>query len=226
MSGGPNVTDLERLYANRFSESDREAKQNLWRTLCQDFLKHYIPKDATVLDLGAGYCDFLNHINASRRIAVDLNPDTERFAAPGVEVHRLPLERLGDVAAPGTVDLAFASNVFEHLRGPDSLLEILAATFQALKPGGRLLILQPNIRLVGASFWDFVDHTLPLTEKGMCEALTMTGFTIEEVRARFLPYTTKGRHPKSPLLLRIYLKIRPLQWLLGKQMFLVARRPL
>lgn len=225
MSGGPNVTDLERLYANRFSEGDRREKGALWETLCRSFLQRYVPRDGSVLDLGAGYCDFINHIIAARRIALDLNPDTERFAAPGVEVHRIPLERLGEVVAPGTLDMAFASNVFEHLRGPDALLEILAAVHAALRPGGTILVLQPNIRLVGAAFWDFVDHTLPLTEKGMEEALTMSGFAMVERRARFLPYTTKGRLPKWSPLLRIYLALRPLQWLLGKQMFLVARRP-
>ena len=121
--------------------------------------------------------------------------------------------------------MAFASNVFEHLRGPDTLLEVLAAVREALRPGGILMIMQPNAARVGMRFWDFVDHTLPLTEKGMEEALTMSGFQMVENRARFLPYTTKSRLPKSAPLLRIYLWLRPIQWLLGKQMFLVAKRP-
>jgi SAM-dependent methyltransferase len=221
----PNVTDLDRLYANRFSESERLAKSRLWKILCDSFLSRYIPPRSAVLDIGAGYCDFSNNIVASRRIAVDLNPDTVRHAAEGVEVHLLPLERLGEAASPNSLDVAFASNVFEHLRGPDSLLEILEAVRVALKPGGTLLILQPNARRVGMAFYDFVDHTLPLTEKGMAEALSMSGYEIIENRARFLPYTTKSRTPKTAFLLRLYLRFRPLQWLLGKQMFLVARKP-
>ena len=222
---GPNITELDRLYANRFSEPERLAKSRLWKILCDSFLSRYIPPRATVLDIGAGYCDFSNNIAASRRIAIDLNPDTVQHAADGVEVHLLPLERLGEAAPPDSVDLAFASNVFEHLRGPDSLLEILEAVRVALKPGGTLLILQPNARRVGMAFYDFVDHTLPLTEKGMAEALSMSGFEIVENRARFLPYTTKSRTPKAAFLPRLYLRLRPLQWLLGKQMFLVARKP-
>ena len=220
-----NIRDLERLYANRFSDAERAAKSRLWKVLCGSFLSRYVPQNATVLDLGAGYCDFLNNIQALRKIAIDLNPDTGKYAGPGVEVYLLPLEQLGNAAAPNTVDVAFASNVFEHLRGPESLLEILAAVYLALKPGGVLMILQPNVRRVGMAFWDFVDHTLPLTEKGMAEALSMTGFTIVENRARFLPYTTKSRTPKSEFLLRAYLWFRPIQWVLGKQMFLVARKP-
>jgi SAM-dependent methyltransferase len=118
-----------------------------------------------------------------------------------------------------------ASNVFEHLRDPDALLEVLEAVRQALRPGGRLIVMQPNIRAVGARFWDYFDHTLPLTEKGMAEALRVSGFQLLEWRARFLPYTVKGQLPTWPWLVRLYLKL-PLAWrIFGKQMLLVARRP-
>jgi SAM-dependent methyltransferase len=223
-SNKPNVNELSRLYANRFSAQERTAKLAIWKTLCEAFLSRYIRPEETVLDVGAGYCDFINNIEVSRKIAIDLNPDTLRCADPDVEVHLLPLERLGEAVSPGSLDVAFASNVFEHLRGPDTLLEILAAIYQALRPGGRIIIMQPNARKVGMAFWDFVDHTLPLTEKGMQEALTMSGFEMVENRASFLPYTTKSRLPKSTTLMRLYLWCRPIQWILGKQMFLVAKR--
>lgn len=215
---------LDRLYAARFPERERRARAQQWRTLCEHFFARYVPPGATVLDLGAGYCDFINHIRGARRIAIDLNPETPRAAAPGVEVHSLPLSALGSVVAPGSVDVAFASNVFEHLRSPDALLEVLGAVREALRPGGRLLVLQPNVRLLGGKFWDFFDHTLPLTEKGMAEALTLAGLHVVESRARFLPYTTKSRLPQAPFLVRLYLACPPAQWLLGKQMLLVSER--
>src|SRR5262249_43275364 len=162
---------LHRIYSKRFSETDRAAKAKLWRTLHDAFFRRYIPVGGVVLDLGAGYCDFINQVRARRRLAIDLNPDTVHAAAPGVEVLSIPLDRLGEAIAPNSVDLAFASNVFEHMRGPDALLVVLRTLRSVLKPGGRLMIMQPNIRIVGGAFWDFVDHTCPLTEKGMAEAL-------------------------------------------------------
>jgi SAM-dependent methyltransferase len=216
---------LDDLYANRFPAPDRVQKTRLWQTLCAAFFSRYVSPGDTVLDVGAGYCDFINHVNARRRIAVDLNPDTRRHAAPDVEVLSLDLESLHTRIAPASVDLAFASNVFEHLRSPDALLAVLQSIATVLKPLGRLVILQPNIRHVGAAFWDFFDHTLPLTEKGMAEAVRVAGFQLREVRSRFLPYTTKSLLPQWSWLVRAYLVARPAQWLLGKQMLVVAQKP-
>jgi SAM-dependent methyltransferase len=222
----PSALDggLDRLYANRFTAADRRAKERAWRVIGSDFLQRYIAPDAAVLDLGAGYCEFLNAIRAGRKVAVDLNPDTKAAAGPGVEVLAIPFDRLGGALPPASLDVVFASNVFEHLRSPDALIELLGVARALLRPGGSLLIMQPNIRCVGAAFWDYVDHTLPLTEKGMAEALRLAGFEVVECRARFLPYTFKSRLPAWPGLVRLYLRLRPAHWLFGKQMFLVARR--
>jgi SAM-dependent methyltransferase len=218
------ATTLSELYAARFSAADREAKSRLWQVLWDAFFARYVAPDACVLDVGAGSCELINAVRARRRIAIDLNPDLERFAAPGVETHVAELSRISGVVAPGSVDVAFASNVLEHLRGPEALLDVLGAVRSALAPRGRLIIVQPNVRATGGAFWDFFDHTLPLTEKGMAEALVLAGFRIVESRARFLPYTTKSRLPQSLALVRLYLALRPAQWLLGKQMLIVAER--
>ncbi len=215
---------LDRLYAARFPKAERRARIELWKTLCDSFFAHYVTPSATVLDLGAGYCDFINQIRASRRIAIDLNPETPNAAAPGVEVHSIALPELGSVIKAESVDLAFASNVFEHLRSPDDLLRVLGAVRAALRPGGRLIVMQPNVRLVGGRFWDFFDHTLPLTEKGMAEALTLAGLRVTESRARFLPYTTKSGIPQASSLVRLYLAFPPAQWILGKQFLVIGER--
>lgn len=223
---GDLSSEMDHLYAERFHHDEREAKARLWRVICDAFFSHYVPKDGCVVDLGAGYCDFINNVSAQRKIAVDFNPDTARFAAPGIEVYQLPLECLSDCVDQATVDLAFASNVFEHLRSPDALLKVLSEVRTALRPGGRIIIMQPNVRAVGGAFWDFFDHTLPLSERGMAEALRVARFRVIECRARFLPYTTKSRLPRWECLVRLYLRIRPAQHLLGKQMLVVAERPL
>ena len=78
-----------------------------------------------------------------------------------------------------------------------------------LRPGGRLLILQPNIRYAYREYWDFLDHHVALSHVSMVEALALTGFTPTEVRPRFLPFTTKSALPQWPILIRIYLRFPP-----------------
>ena len=91
--------------------------------------------------------------------------------------------------------------------------------------GGRVIVLQPNIKLVGAAYWDFIDHHVALTETSLVEAATFAGFTTEDVIQRFLPYSVKGKLPAHPTLVRAYLAFRPAWWFLGKQTLYVGRRP-
>ena len=119
----------------------------------------------------------------------------------------------------------FASNVFEHFRSTEDLLAALREVRRVLRPGGRILVLQPNIRFAYREYWDYLDHHLPLSDRSMREALELAGLRVDHVRPRFLPYTVKSRMPRWPVLLRVYLRCAPLHLVFGKQMFLVATRP-
>ena len=213
---------LKDLYARRFGPEERAQKQALWKVLCKSFLQRYVSESDVVVDLGAGYCEFINNIHCGRKIAVDLNEDTRQYAAQDVTVLLEPADVLS--LEDATVDVAFASNLFEHLPSKEVLTAVLAEIHRVLRPGGRLLVLQPNIRYAYKEYWDYFDHYLPLSHLSLSEALQLEGFRIEEVRPRFLPYTVKSRFPKFGPLVRLYLRLRPLQMLLGKQMFLVASK--
>jgi ubiquinone/menaquinone biosynthesis C-methylase UbiE len=209
---------LARLYRRRFSPDDLKEMESVWRVLVSDFFQKRIDPGSTVVDVGAGACLFINSVRAARRIAVDANPDLPLRAAPGVETvvsSDLRLRELPD----GTVDCVFLSNFLEHLDDYLAALTLLTAVNRVLRPGGSVMILQPNFRLVPRRYFDFVDHRLILTDASLVEALEVTGFTIREMRVRFLPYTSKSRLPKLPWLVRIYLWLRPAQWLLGGQTF-------
>src|SRR3981081_2302919 len=88
---------------------------------------------------------------------------------------------------------------------------------QLRTPNGRVLVLQPNIRLVGGRYWDFIDHKVALTERSLQEAASVAGFTTVEMITRFLPFSTKSRLPQHPALVRAYLAFRPAWLLMGKQ---------
>ena len=214
---------LQRIYENRFPPREIEAMRGVWRVLVRDFFQRRMRRDATVLDVGAGACLFINEVDARRRIAIDANPNLVHFAAAGVEAivtQDLSLTEVPD----GSVGHAFLSNVLEHMPDFLGVLGLLGAIHAKLEPGGTLLILQPNFRLLPGRYFDFIDHQVILTDASLREALESVGFEIAEQRIRFLPFTSKSALPKWPWLVRLYLKLRPAQWLFGKQTFVVARK--
>ena len=216
--------DLTVLYKNRFDEKDLPRKKAVWKVLCNEFLQRFVDPADTVVDVACGYGEFINNIAAGRKIAVDLNLEARDLLDPGVEFHQRSATELAAVV-PGIADVVMTSNFLEHLPNKQVLEEFLDQVLAALKPGGRYLILGPNLRYLPGQYWDFYDHHLGLTDRSLCEVLKLRGFEVERCIDRFLPYTTQGALPTHPLLVSIYLKV-PLAWrLLGKQFFIVAAKP-
>lgn len=217
------LEDLRRVYAARFAATEAR-RQVVWAALCRYAFQTYVPTNGTVLDLGAGTCDFINHISARRRIAVDMLPSVLAHAADGVEAF------VGDARAltqipDESVDLVFSSNFFEHLPDVDALLDVLTECHRTLTEAGSLVVLMPNARNIPGPFWDFLDHRLPLTDRSLCEALRLRGFVPTLVRPRWLPYTMQGnRVPVRGWFVRAYLAFPPLWRIFGKQMLVVAEK--
>lgn len=215
------------IYTSRFSSSEEVTRQATWRVLTSEFLQQFVPADGTVLDIGAGDSLFLKNIKAKRRIAVDLSEHVHALAQHGIEVLQVPATELGSHVR-GAVDTVFMSNFLEHLPNKSLLLEILTAVKDVLKPGGKVMILQPNIRYVGPAYWDYIDHHIALTEHSLAEALEVTGYRIERMIPRFLPYTAKStlghaaKGRRTEQLVRLYLKMPFLWRFFGGQTFVVA----
>lgn len=150
-----------------------------------------------------------------------MDPDLSKRAGPDVQIRIGPAHDLSWLES-GSVDVVFASNVFEHFLAKDDVLRALKEGHRVLRPGGKFLILKPNIRFLYDQYWDFFDHHLPFSDRAMMEGLVIAGFEVVEARPRFLPYTTKSALPAWPILVRTYLRVPFLQRVLGKQMFLVA----
>jgi SAM-dependent methyltransferase len=215
---------LKEVYEQRFSREDQAGKDAIWQELGR-FLQRYIVPGARVVDIACDLGYFIRHVAAADRWATDIR-DVGEGLPKDVHFVRASGLDLADVLPNNHFDLAFFSNYLEHLSSTEAVLEQLRVTFSILKPGGRVLILQPNIRLIGGAYWDFIDHQTALTEKSLAEAAVMAGFTTEKVITRFMPYTTKSRLPQHPLLVRAYLNFPPAWLVFGKQTLYLGEKPL
>jgi SAM-dependent methyltransferase len=214
---------LKEVYEHRFDVADQAAKEAIWGELGR-FFQRYVKPGARVVDIACDLGYFIRNVKAAERWATDIR-DVGGSLPQDVHFVRASGLDLAGVMPNDYFDLAFFSNYLEHLPSTEAVLQQLRVTFSLLKPGGRVLILQPNIRLIGGSYWDFIDHQTALTEKSLGEAATMAGFKTKQVITRFMPYTTKSRLPQHPMLVRAYLSFPPAWWLMGRQTLYLGEKP-
>ena len=217
------------IYNQRFSSKEDQTRSAVWKILCSEFFNKYVLPTHTVVDLGAGDGHFVSNIKAAKKIAVDISPHVKELEKKGIDVVQSAATEFADKLEE-PADVVFMSNFLEHLPNKRVLLDVLDECYQALKPGGRVIILQPNIRFVGVAYWDYIDHHIALTEKSLVEALEVAGFDVINLIPRFLPYTAKSNlgkavgGGKNDWLMRLYLKLPFLWRLFGQQTLVVARR--
>jgi SAM-dependent methyltransferase len=214
--------ELQQAYAMRF-EQTAQYRIAVWKILTATFFSRWIPESSVILDLGCGWGEFINQINAKRKYGMDLNPASPSKLAQDVTF----LDQ--DCSAPWDIpdaylDVVFTSNFFEHLPSKESLRRTLDQAFRCLKPDGRLICLGPNIKFLPGSYWDFWDHFLPLTELSLKEGLELAGFEIDFLTDRFLPYSMSQGFTLPLPFLRLYLRFPFLWRFAGKQFLIVARK--
>ncbi len=209
--------DAEAYFATRLTYDKK--RDVLWQTLTHEFFSQYIDAGDTVVELGAGWCDFINNVEAKRRIAVDLWPGIADRVGPGVEAIVSSATDLSGIET-NTVNVVFASNLLEHLTH-EQIDELLDHARRILVPGGRLILVQPNYRLCAKNYFDDFTHVSVWSDIGMSTFLESRGWELEEVQGRFLPLTVKSRLPVSSKLISAYLR-SPIKPLAG-QMLLIAK---
>jgi cyclopropane fatty-acyl-phospholipid synthase-like methyltransferase len=202
------------------SRLTQDPKRNVvWGALWHYYFRHHIGDQDTVLDLGCGYGEFINNVKAKRRIALDMWADFPQHMATGVETITAPVTDLSALDN-GSVDYAFASNLFEHIT-QDDLAAVLGGLRDKLSKSGQVTMLQPNYRYCASEYFDDYTHVSIWSHISLADFLTAQGFEVTAVHPRFLPLTVKSRLPVWPPLIGAYLMspVKPM----GKQMLLSAR---
>jgi len=210
--------ELQQQYSRRFA-AQRDYRYRVWTVLTRDFFQPWVHGTAAVLDLGCGWGEFINQIQAGRRYGMDLNSESPQHLQTDVVFFsqdcstRWPL-------GEGELDVVFTSNFFEHLPDKAALRKTIEEAYRCLKPGGRLICMGPNIQCVPGAYWDFWDHFIPLTE-----VLELVGFRVERTVGRFLPYSMSTGFTPPTWVVAVYLRMPWLWRWFGKQFLVVARKP-
>jgi hypothetical protein len=213
--------DYQRLYEYRFRAVAQGRRDDVWAAVAP-MLYERMNRPERILDPAAGRCEFINAVPSPERWAVDAVAYEEGIARQGTRLivsdvmkADLPREYFGGV---------FVSNFLEHLPSQEAVAGFLERMHECVSPGGRIAIMGPNFRFCAREYFDYADHTVILTERGVEEHLYAAGFSIVAVYPKFLPYTFSGRLPSHPALVRAYLRF-PVAWrMLGKQFLVIAER--
>jgi ubiquinone/menaquinone biosynthesis C-methylase UbiE len=207
------MNEWSEYYRQRFQADPRRAVT--WQIIA-GYLQKEVPAGATVLELGAGYCDFINNIRAKRKLALDVAENVRDAASSDVGTCR----KL-DFTGEQSVDVVFASNLLEHLP-IEHVWETLSEVRRVLKPGGKIILIQPNYRYAFRHYFDDYTHVTVFSDVSLTDALKVAGFKVLRVRPRFLPLTLKSRLPVIRALVRLYLwsPVKPL----AGQMLVVAQK--
>jgi SAM-dependent methyltransferase len=139
-------------------------------------LRSLVAPPARLLDVGAGRGRFVASARAAGYDASGIDPSTRGAAGP---VTRARVEEAA--FATGSIDVASAWHVLEHLEAPGVALASIASW---LRPGGGLLVGVPNLASpqawVGGDVWYHLDvprHRVHFTANGIDLLLRAHGFT-------------------------------------------------
>lgn len=214
--------ELQQEYQRRFVKI-AQYRRRVWRVLVKSYFQAKVGKNQDILDLGCGWGEFINQVEAKRKYAMDLNPDAGTHLSPDIEFLHQDCSQAWEIPDE-SLDVVFTSNFLEHLFSKESLSQTLSEAYRCLKPGGKIICLGPNLRYTGGSYWDFFDHHLPLTDASMSEILELKGFQVDTCIPRFLPYTMANGRQLPLWTVSLYLSL-PFAWkILGKQFLVTASK--
>ena len=129
--------EFRRIYKRRF-DLLTDYRLRVWERLCRSFFQAMIPPNAFVLDLGCGYGQFINRIQAEKKYGMDLNPTALTYLDSDVSFLQQDCSTEWDLP-DNHLDIVFTSNFFEHLLSRSQLHGCIDQAATHLKPGGAVI---------------------------------------------------------------------------------------
>lgn len=207
-----------KYYKNRYSFFPERSK--VWKAICEYLQKYIEPSKDRILDLGCGYCDFINNIKAFKKFAVDISQESYFYAQDEVIFYNTSvtnLEKIDD----DSIDVVFTSNLLEHLED-EEIIKSITEIRRVLTTKGRVIILQPNFKYSFREYFDDYTHKKIFTHISLADFMKASDFNPIKIYPKFIPLTLQSRLPKSYWLTKLYLSL-PIK-LFAKQMLLIFEK--
>lgn len=205
----------------------------------RDLIRRYAGDAPIALDFGAGIGTFSDSLDIPADRMHCVEPDAaarQLLASEGF----LPHADLSDVD-DACVAYLFTLNVLEHIEDD---IGALSEMYRVLEPGGRVFVYVPAFNLLYSSMDSHVGHHRRYRMASLAELMERVGFTIEakaytDALGFFatLAYKLVNNREPAPLnrrMVRLYDRYLfplsrilsvPLARILGKNLFIVATRP-
>lgn len=176
---------IYREYASRMQDAEdvfNKEKAERWGVPYKTFLRGWLPhnKDAATLDVGCGWGKLLHFFKSRGYInisGVDISPEQVALArqVTGDVVESDAIEFLQ--ARSAGYDLVIGLDIVEHFK-KDDVLPFLDACYNALRPGGRIVLQTPNAESIFGMkirYGDFT-HETAFDPSSLKKLLALCGF--------------------------------------------------
>ena len=203
-------------FTTRFQFDKRRSY--VWNSIAKN-LQKYIPLTSTIIELGAGYADFINSIQAKEKWALDISFDLRHYANSDVNCINESILK-SDLKLPSAYfDVVFVSNFLEHFTSKE-LETIMERIQQILKKNGLFIIIQPNYRYCYREYFDDYTHSTVFSHVSLQNFLESKQFSIRKLIPRYLPFSMKSSLSFGYKLTNLYLRLpfRPF----ARQMLIVS----
>ncbi len=191
-------SESNKYFSSRFTEDYR--RKYIWQRIAR-YIDSKLPPSETTLELGAGYCDWINSTNSLNKYACDISDLIEQYSLPEVKTI---VKNVTEISLDGLqFDRIQASNFLEHLN-EDELNQTVQIINSHLKSKGYLVLIQPNYRYTYKKYFDDYTHKKAFTHVSLVDIFLGNNFKPVIVKKKFLPFTLKSKLKFGYKLINLY----------------------
>lgn len=183
------MTKTSNAYGEFLQRSNWKPAERFHQWNNRAMLEHFVqlsqlePSETSILEVGAGTGrGGVASLDIGFRDYTGVEPVLQLAdyceLSYGITIVRQSLPNL-DLIKDSTFDALFAFHVIEHAPNYESAISWCSEMLRVLKPGGKLLLVAPDIRDCGSYFWDMDwSHGYPTTPQRVSQLLSGLGASI------------------------------------------------